>query len=257
MPEDELTKEAAQRKAEAKRHFDVILKAGAMESVSSMRIGWHAAYLKKNNLFGMLGFKTESEARTAAGVGESTWYANIRLAEAFDGVEEEQFISMKQANAKTLADLPESKRKDGNWIRWAGSMKIEDFAAKCDEVMEGKARPSDTKERGVVIKMSVPKSRKESLEHHLERCATQMGINPDDKGKVVEMLAVERNGQVGLIQAITNAVQRIKAAKKLQEDNLSAEEALEKVNVLLDEMALEFHDALTAASDGVQKLESA
>ena len=256
MSED-TAKEAAQRKAEAQKHFDIILKSGAMESVSSMRIGWHAAYLKKNNLFGILGFKTESEARQAAGVGESTWYANIRLAEAFEGITEAQFVSMKQASAKALSDLPESKRKDGSWIRWAGSMKIEDFAAKCDEVMDGKAKPSDTKERGVVIKMSVPKSRKESLEHHLERCATQMGINPDDKGKVVEMLAVERDGQTGLIEAITNAVQRIKAAKKLQEDNLSAEEALEKVNVLLDEMALEFHDALTAASDGVQNLESA
>ena len=256
MSED-TAKEAAQRKAEAQKHFDIILKSGAMESVSSMRIGWHAAYLKKNDLFGILGFKTESEARQAAGVGESTWYANIRLAEAFEGITEAQFVSMKQASAKALSDLPESKRKDGSWIRWAGSMKIEDFAAKCDEVMDGKAKPSDTKERGVVIKMSVPKSRKESLEHHLERCATQMGINPDDKGKVVEMLAVERDGQTGLIEAITNAVQRIKAAKKLQEDNLSAEEALEKVNVLLDEMALEFHDALTAASDGVQKLESA
>ena len=256
MSED-TAKEAAQRKAEAQKHFDIILKSGAMESVSSMRIGWHAAYLKKNDLFGILGFKTESEARQAAGVGESTWYANIRLAEAFEGITEAQFVSMKQASAKALSDLPESKRKDGSWIRWAGSMKIEDFAAKCDEVMDGKAKPSDTKERGVVIKMSVPKSRKESLEHHLERCATQMGINPDDKGKVVEMLAVERDGQTGLIEAITNAVQRIKAAKKLQEDNLSAEEALEKVNVLLDEMALDFHDALTAASDGVQNLESA
>ena len=256
MSED-TAKEAAQRKAEAQKHFDIILKSGAMESVSSMRIGWHAAYLKKNDLFGILGFKTESEARQAAGVGESTWYANIRLAEAFEGITEAQFVSMKQASAKALSDLPESKRKDGSWIRWAGSMKIEDFAAKCDEVMDGKAKPSDTKERGVVIKMSVPKSRKESLEHHLERCATQMGINPDDKGKVVEMLAVERDGQTGLIEAITNAVQRIKVAKKLQEDNLSAEEALEKVNVLLDEMALEFHDALTAASDGVQNLESA
>ena len=77
-------------------------------------------------------------------------------------------------------------------------MKIEDFAAKCDEVMDGKAKPSDTTECGVVITMSVPKSCKESLEHHLERCATQMGINPDDKGKVVEMLAVERDGQTGL-----------------------------------------------------------
>ena len=129
MSED-TAKEAAQRKAEAQKHFDIILKSGAMESVSSMRIGWHAAYLKKNDLFGILGFKTESEARQAAGVGESTWYANIRLAEAFEGITEAQFVSMKQASAKALSDLPESKRKDGSWIRWAGSMKIEDFAAK-------------------------------------------------------------------------------------------------------------------------------
>lgn len=243
---------AEDRKAEAKKHFEAIKKAGISESTSSLRIGWHAHAMKRDNLFGMLGYETDEEARVAADVGRSTWYANIRLAEAFNGLEEEQFVSMKQANANALSDLPESKRLSREWVRLAGSMSIRKFAVKAEEEMEGKAKPSDGKEHGVVLKMSMPASRKKSVESGLKEYAKSVGIDEGDTGKAVELLVIEKTGQVGLIEAITGAVQIIKVARELRDSGLSAEETLAKIYDLLGDMALLFNSSL----ESVQNLDS-
>ena len=105
------TEEIKRRKAVAKEHFDAIKEAGALHSTTSMRIGYHAYRLKAENLFGVLGFADENEARVAAGVGESTWYANIRLAEQFKDLPEKRFVAMKQANAKALAEGAKALRE--------------------------------------------------------------------------------------------------------------------------------------------------
>jgi hypothetical protein len=241
---------AKERKAEAKRHFSAIKKAADDESTSSMLIGWHAYMLKKEGLFGMLGFDSEDAARKAAGVGRSTWYSTIRLAEAFQGLEETTYVSMKLANAQALSDLPESKRLSREWVRMAGSMSIEDFQAKVDEVMEGKAKASDGKERGVVLKMPIPASAKDVIQSGLEEYAESIGIPKADTGKALELLVVEKSGQPSLIEAITNAIQLIKAAKKFEKENLSADELVKKLYDTMGEMALMFKKALDAAKNG-------
>lgn len=243
---------ANERKAEARKHFDIILKAEEMVSVSSMRIGWHAYYLKRNNLFGILGFANEHEAAKAAGVSDSTWYANIRLAESFSGLDEEQFISMKQGNAKALADLPESKRMSRKWIRAASSKKHEEFLSDIDVEMEGVARASEGKEQGVVLKMPMPISRKKVVEEGLKEYAEKVGVVNGDIGKAMELMVVEQRDQVSLVQVITNATQRIKAAWEWKKSNLSAEETVEKLYAMLDEILLEF----AAGVNGLQNLES-
>lgn len=248
---EETEKSASQMKAEAKKHFDAIVKNGAMESTSSLRIGWHAYHLKKANLFGVLGYGDEDETREASGVGESTWYANLRLAEAFPGLDEEQFASMKQANAKKATDLPESKRLSREWVRMAGSMSMKEFKAKVDEEMNGKAVPSDTKEKSTVLKMDMPASRKKVIEEKLAVYAEKVGLNPKDPGKALEVMIVEQESGPGLIAAITNAIQRIKIIREMAHSALSAEEILERTNQQLDEMVLEFQAALT----GVQNLD--
>lgn len=253
MPSTENTEEIArERKAEARRHFDIICKSGQLQSISALKIGFHAAILKRENLFGIIGFENEDAARIASDISRSSWYSAIRIAEAFIGVEEEQFIAMKLGNAQVACDLPESKRTSREWIRMATTMKVKDFAVKVDEEMNGKARASDGKEHSVVLKMPMPKSRRESVEHHLEICAKQLGIDPEDKGKVIEVLAVERSGQLGLMEAITNAVQRIKEARSLKDSGHSAEEVLESVYLLLDAMAVDFETSLRS----VQELDS-
>ena len=246
---EQAEKLAENRIAEAKNHFEVIRKTGAAESTSCLRIGWHAYALKRDNMFGMLGYETEEESRIAAEISRTTWYANLRLAEAFNGLDEKQFVSMKWTNAVALADLPESQRLSREWVRMAGSMSVKDFAEKVDEVMDGKARPSDGKEHGVVLKMSMPSSRKKVVETKLKEYAKSIGINEGDQGKAIETLLIEKTGQIGLIEAITNAVQRIKVARELKNSGLSAEETLAKVYELLGEMALDFQGALNSVQN--------
>lgn len=241
---------AEERKSDAQRHFKAIKKAGDMESSSSMRIGWNAHYLKTNNLFSILGFKSEEEARLAAGVGRSTWYSNISLAEAFQGIDEEQFISMKQFNAKLLADLPESKRLSREWIREAGSDSMEKFEAKCEAALNGKAKPSDTKEQGTILKMPMPQSSKTVINDGLKEYAQRVGV--EDAGKALELMVTEYTGQTGLLEAVTTTAQRLKQCKELRNSGLSSDEILEKVYGLIDEAILD----LSASLASVQNLDS-
>lgn len=231
-------------KAEAKQHWDAIKEASVANSRSSMMIGFHAYRMKKDNLFQAIGFADENEARIAADVGESTWYANIRLAEQFKELPEKQFVSMKQANAKALADLPDSKRLSTEWIRQAAVDKIEVFAAKCDHEMNGKAKPSDTKERSTTLKLSVPASRKTVIEEKAKLYAEQHGIEPGDPGKAIEMALVESTDGMTLINAITNAIQRVKTCNEIIFGEYSAGEALAKVKEELDAMVMDFDAAL-------------
>ena len=243
-------KVAEERKADAKKHFEILKKEGVANSRTSLRIGWHAYYLKKNGLFGMLGFETEEQAREAADVGDSTWYGNIKIAEAFQGIEEEQFCSMKQANARRLSDLPESERLSREWIRMAGSMKIKEFGKKCDEFMGDRAKPSDSKEKGTVLRMPMPVSRLEVIEKGVEKYAEVIGTDKGDLGKALEVMVVEQTQRPSLIGAITTAAQRISKARELRKSSgLSAEELLDKVYGILDDIALDFNQALATVEN--------
>lgn len=232
-------------KAIAKEHWDVLLKASGMESTSSLQIGYRAYRLKKENLFGVLGFESENDAREAAGVGASTWYENIRLAEAFKDVPEVKFVAMKQANCKALADMPESARNSAQWLKDANHKSMKDFKAMVDEAMNGKARASDTKERSTSMKVDMPVSRKAVIEEKVAEFAATHGLQKDDVGKVFEVMCIETTSGKTLSGAIANAIQRIKRAKDhMYHSNLSAVDALAKVEEELDGMALDFHEAL-------------
>lgn len=246
-----VSEEAANRKREAKKHFEIICKSGGLVSVNSMRIGFHAHALKKDNLFGILGFEDENQAREAAGVGESTWYANIRLAEQFNGVAEELFCAMKQANAKALADLPESKRLTEYWLRRAATEPLTKFAEAIDSEMNGKSRASDGKEGTVAKTFKMPKSRKKAVEQGLLEYGKQVGTEGDES-RTLELMVAEKSGTPSLIAAIRNAVERLKKIKELCESGLSSDEVLSQAIILNEESILEF----AAALDAVQNLES-
>lgn len=251
LPDERQSHEIAEaRKIEAQRHFEAIKSANELESTNSLRIGYHAYVLKREGLFGMLGFENEEEARKKSGVGKSTWYNTIRIAEAYSGLDEEQFISMKLVNAGAALDLSEEKRKSREWVRLAGSMGTAEFQQKVDEELEGKARRSDGKEAGVTLKLSMPLSRKKVVEPGLQEYAEKIGIENGDLGRALETLIIEKKGETSLIGSITHAVQRIREAKAVRESGLSAEESMDKVMAILDDMAIEFADALKAVQGG-------
>ena len=247
-----VSEEAESRKREAKKHYAIICKAGGLVSVNSLRVGYHAYALKKDNLFGILGFANESEAQKASGVGDSTWYANLRLAEQFVGADEELFCAMKQANAKLLADMPESKRLTEYWLRRAATDSMDTFAAVVDAEMEDKARSSDGKETTVSFSVKMPKSRKKVIQSGLLEYGKEVGAEGDE-GKALELLVAEHTGGTSLIAAITFAINRIAEVKKLgDKSGLSAAEILEKVYAGLDDVV----DGFRVALESVQNLES-
>jgi hypothetical protein len=220
--------------------------AGPLLSRSSLQIGYAAYRLKDENLFGILGYATEDEARDDAGVGSSTWYSVIRIAEQFKNLSEELFVGMKLANAKELADLPESKRLDVDWIEKATTMKIKAFARLVAEEMEGKARPSEGKERSVKLVVNMPTSRKDVIAEKVVAFAEAHGMDAKDTGQVLEAMAVESTGGETMTGAILKAIEAAKEIKRLVESGLSSDEVLTQVIPLNEQIILDLSGALGA-----------
>ena len=240
--------EIRSRKEEASFHYKQIKQASVLQSRNSLRIGFHAAALKAKNLWGILGFKDEGEAREAAGVGESTWFSTLRLAEQFKDVPEELFTAMRLTNAKALADLPESKRQDRDWLKAAADDSLKDFQKKIDLEMNGKAKDSDSKEVIRTFKTTMPESQMKKVEADIKTYAVSVGIDPSNTGKVLETAMTELNHGAGLIETITTAVQKVKTAKDVIHSGRSLEEVVEAVEKMLDEVVIDFAAALDQAS---------
>jgi hypothetical protein len=241
MP-DVLT-EAESRKKLATKYFEKLKKAGGLSSTSSLQIGWNAHAILKDNLFQMLGFENERDVREAAEISDSGWYSNLRIAEAFDGLEEETFYSLKQANARELAKLPQSKRLSPEWITKAKKDPIKSFALQIEEELDGKATSENGKESIVSYAVKMPKSRRKAVQEGLLEISKGLGCEGDES-RTIELIVAERRGAVSLVETITNAAQRCGRIKELAESGLSSDEVLAQVIVLNEESILEFATAL-------------
>jgi hypothetical protein len=151
-------------------------------------------------------------------------------------------------NAKALSDLPDGKRVDREWLKSAADDSMKDFQAKVDLEMNGKTKPSEGKEPIQSFKTTMPASQKKNVEQGIKTYAAAVGLDPSNTGKVLETALVELNHGGGLIGTITTAVAKIKEAKAVAHSGLSADEALEKVERTLDELVIEFAQALEQAS---------
>lgn len=239
----EIEEEAAKRKAEARRHFDAIKKAGGLVSTNSLKIGWHAYAMKRSGLFGILGFESEGQVWEATGISASTWYAQIRLAELFDGISEDDFCSMKGANASALSNLPKSKRMDSYWIKKAATESMDTFDAMVDAELDGDAKRTDGKERTVSYSVKMTKSQKKAVDSGLQEISKELGCE-GNTAKTIELLVAERRDGVSLIGTISHAIERIASIKQYGSSGLSAAEALERAYLELDGIVEEFRIAL-------------
>jgi hypothetical protein len=246
-----VSEEAELRKKEAKEHFNAIKKAGELVRVNSLRIGFHAAALKRQNLFGILGFESERDAQEASGVKQATWFNVVRIADAFPNTAEELFCAMKLTNAEALMDLPESKRLTEYWLRRAATDPTDLFKTMIHEEMNGKAKPSDGRERVVKFEVKMSSSQKKAVDVGLQEYAKAAGCEGNE-AKAIELLVAEHKDGVSLVGTISHAIDRIAAIKALGSSGLSAAEALEKAYAGLDEMVGEFQTAL----ESLQNLES-
>ena len=238
-----VSEEAENRKQEARAHWKAIQQSGPLVSTNSLRIGFHANALKKGNLFGILGYENEKEAQEASGTKQATWYNVMRIAEAFPGVEEKLFISMKLTNAEALMDLPESKRLTEYWMRRAATDSIDTFKAVVDEEMNGKARESSGREHIENFSVKMPKSRKVAVQAGLLEFAKSVGVEGDES-RALELMVQEHTGGVSLIESITHAITKIGEIKAMKESGKSMDEILDGVYKALDEIIAEFQASL-------------
>ena len=246
-----VSEEAELRKKEATTHWKAIQQSGPLLSTNSLRIGYHAAALKRGGLFGILGYENEKEAQGASGIKTATWYNVMRIAESFPGVEEKTYIAMKLSNAEVLMDLPESKRLTEYWMRRAAVDSIEDFQEAVDKELDGKEKASNGRERVVSISIKMPKSRKKAVEAGLQEYAKSVGV-AGDESRALELMVQEHTGGVSLIEAMTHAISKIGAIKDMKESGKSVDEIMDEAYGVLDEIIVEFQQAL----NGCKNLES-
>jgi hypothetical protein len=238
-----VSEEAEHRKKEAQQHWKAIQQSGPLVSTNSLRIGYHAAALKRGNLWGILGFENEKQAQESSGTKQATWYNVMRIAEAFPNVEEKIYIAMKLTNAEALMDLPESKRLTEYWMRRAATDSTDTFKAVIDEEMNGKEKPSNGREKIVSFSVKMPRSRKKVVDAGLLEISKEFGCEGDES-RTLELLVAEKTGTPSLITVITTAVQRCKKIKELIESELSSEEILSQVVILNEESILELAASL-------------
>jgi len=238
-----MSEEAESRKKVAKEHWKAIQQSGPLVSTNSLRIGYHAAALKREGLFGILGYENEKQAQEASGVKQSTWFNVVRIADAFPNVEEKLFCAQKLTNAEALMDLPESKRLTEYWMRRAATDSIDTFQAVVDEEMNGKEKPSSGREKIVTFSTKMPRSRKKVVEAGLQEISKGYGCEGDES-RTLELLVAEKTGAPSLVGTIRGAVSRCEKIKELMESALSSDEVLAQVTILNEESILEFAAAL-------------
>lgn len=111
------------------RSCDAVIRA-ASESMlrASLRIGWYGMILRKNNLFGELGFATEQDYFRSCNIGRSTWYRVIAIAERLEHLGRESVLNMKVENARILARCPDFMREDEDLAVMAATQTVKEFS---------------------------------------------------------------------------------------------------------------------------------
>jgi hypothetical protein len=244
-----VSEDAEFRKKEARDHWKAIQQSGPLVSTNSLRIGYHAAALKRDNLFGILGYANEKEAQEASGVKTATWFNVLRIAEAFPNVDEKLFCAQKLTNAEALMNLPESKRLTEYWLRRAATDSTDTFQALVDTELDGHAKASDGRERVVCISIKMTKSQKKSIDSGLQEISKELGCEGNE-AKTLELMVAERKEGVSLVGTISKAIDRIAAIKELSNSGLSSDEVLEKAYTGLDEIVADFRAALENLQNG-------
>ena len=180
-------------------------------SKRSMEIGWEGCFLKKHDLWPVLGFASESDYRVAAGVARSTWYQNVGLAEKFPRLTKEQFLSMTIENAKTLATVEGDTRYDAELLENAASLKQDDFE---ESLTAEKVLRSDraAKEAYSTLQWRVSRTQRKVIQNGLEEWQKEHHI--DDPGYALELLVVEYAERATLVGFIQESIGRFDAAVK-------------------------------------------
>jgi hypothetical protein len=187
----------------------------------SMLIGWQGYFIKRNNGWERLGYADEKHYRSARGIGRSTWYKMVGLAERFPMLTKEQFLSMSIENAEQLAVAPSQARQDPTLLEAAATMTAREFEGE----LVRRTAIAENKPVGevyVTMKWRIKQAQREVIERGLEDWQHEHGI--DDPGYALELMIAEYKERPTLtgfiaqsIPMLTNAVTKAQSITDLED----------------------------------------
>ncbi len=209
LPPQGLLAANADLEARVKESDCCIRQAWHRASKQSMEIGWEGAFLRTTNAWQILGYASEKSYRASTGIGRSTWYKMVGLAERFQHLTKEQFIAMSIENAEQLAVAPMETRQDVAIVEKAATMTARDFEGEL--VLEtAKQENKPLGEVYVTMKWRVKEAQREVIERGLKDWQEEHGI--DDEGYAIELMIAEFHDRPTLVGFLTESIQRLTQA---------------------------------------------
>lgn len=222
----------------------------------SMRIGWNGRIIKmKLEGFQKLGFKDEKDYWLSKGIGRSTWYRMLRLAEDFKQLTWEEFSEMTAENADHLAKLSEDERYgevesgEGLWDKWtylASILNEEEFQKKILEAT-AKEQNVEVKEIPVTFKLAVFEGQRPVIIAAIEQFQKEHELKTP--GQALELMALESVGKKAFTSFIQEAIPKLKSALRLAKD-CEAESAVESLRETVEQTILDMAWTLDQTGGG-------
>lgn len=213
----------------AKQCDAVISEAVVGLNKHSMVVGWYGRILKANNLFAELGYPDEHVYRKSKGVGRSTWYRMVRIAESFTQLSAEEFCSMVIENAEMLADLPEEQRYEKVLLTKAASETAEQYEETL-VMYRAKRQHRRADDMTVTWKLRMNRLQKRVLQEKLEQWQREHDI--DDEAYALELLVAENTDRLTLVGYFSETISRLKRTV----DNNDLHNLREELRRLISEM---------------------
>ncbi len=172
----------------------------------SMLLGWQGSFIKRKNGWQRLGYEDEKDFRSRKGIGRSTWYKMVGLAERFPGLTKEQFMSMTIENAEQLSVAPLEARQNPDLLQAAATMTAREFEG---ELVRDTAIREDkpVSEVFVTMKWRIKQAQREVIERGLDDWQHEHGI--DDPGYALELMIAEFRERPTLVGFISESIPRL------------------------------------------------
>jgi len=228
--------------ATLKRRATALLKEATAAAQSSCRssllVGWIGAEVKRERLFQAMGFDGESEFRQHLGVGRSTWFRYVRLAESLKKLPKEDFLKLRAENADYLIDLPEEQRYNTVLIKNAQEMKEEDFE-KVTRQFRAEEDQIDEADVIVLLKYRMPESRRSVIKDTIKWFAEDHDLDIEDESRTLELICAEIRFRNPVVTRAMRATQQLREAHELLTGNsgdLSADEVMAKADQVVGQV---------------------
>ena len=186
-----------------------ITENGSRFNKASMEIGWDGFFIKQHQGWRLLGYEDEHRYRQAKGIGRSTWYKMVGIAERLSHLTRENFLAMTVENAEQLSEQPMSMKETPELILKAQTESSEKFA---DSLVAHEAARSNTpaKDVPVIMKFHVRQSQRKVIERGLQEWEHAHGI--DDPGYALELMIAEFRERLTFVGFISESIVRLSRA---------------------------------------------